>query len=151
MSTTQEELFKLIKLKLIGKESLANALSDILHISPDAVYRRYRGETSLTIDEIKRLCIHFDISFDFLIQANSGQAIFNYQPLNSFDFRLESYLEGILNSLRHLKSLSEPHFILNTKKLSISIRKQVKRHLLLEKKYFSCIHQFLLQKFLTQN
>ena len=81
MSTTQEELFKIIKLKLIGKESLANSLSDILHISPDAVYRRYRGETSLTIDEIKRLCIHFDISFDFLIQANSGQAIFNYQPL----------------------------------------------------------------------
>ena len=113
MSTTQEELFKLIKLKLIGKESLANALSDILHLSPDAVYRRYRGETSLTIDEIKRLCIHFDISFDFLIQANSGQAIFNYQPLDSFDFRLESYLEGILNSLRNLKSLSEPHFILS--------------------------------------
>jgi len=113
MSATQEELFKIIKLKLIGKESLANALSDILHISPDAVYRRYRGETSLTIDEIKRLCIHFDISFDFLIQANSGQAIFNYQPLNSYDFRLESYLEGILNSLRNLKSLSEPHFILS--------------------------------------
>ena len=50
---------------------------------------------------------------DFLIKSNNGQAIFNYQPLDSYDFRLESYLEGILNSLRHLKSLSEPHFILS--------------------------------------
>lgn len=113
MTTIQQDLFKIIKLKLVGKDPLGIALADILHISPDAVYRRYRGETILTIDEVQRLCKHFDISIDLLMQNTNGKAVFNYNPLNSYDFRLESYLEGILNSLRHLKSLSNPHFIMS--------------------------------------
>lgn len=113
MTTIQQDLFKIIKLKLVGKDPLGIALADILHISPDAVYRRYRGETILTIDEVQRLCKHFDISIDLLMQNTNGKAVFNYNPLNSYDFRLESYLEGILNSLRHLKTLSNPHFIMS--------------------------------------
>lgn len=113
MTSIQQDLFKIIKLKLVGKDPLGIALSDILHISSDAVYRRYRGETILTIDEVQRLCKHFDISIDLLMQNASGKAIFNYKPLDTYDFRLESYLEGILNSLRHLKSLSNPNFIMS--------------------------------------
>ncbi len=113
MTTIQQDLFKIIKLKLVGKDPLGIALADILHISPDAVYRRYRGDTILTIDEVQRLCKHFDISIDLLMQNTNGKAVFNYNPLNSYDFRLESYLEGILNSLRHLKTLSNPHFIMS--------------------------------------
>ena len=113
MTTIQQDLFKIIKLKLVGKDPLGIALSDILHISPDAVYRRYRGDTILTIDEVQRLCKHFDISIDLLMQNTNGKAVFNYNPLNSYDFRLESYLEGILNSLRHLKTLSNPNLLNN--------------------------------------
>jgi hypothetical protein len=112
-SDIQAELFKIIKTKLIGQDSIGNVLSDILHLSPDAVYRRYRGDTSLTIQETKRICHHFDISFDALAQLGEGKAIFQYPPLNTYDFSLESYLEGIAESFRRIKKLTNPEIILS--------------------------------------
>ncbi|MFM7684051.1 MAG: hypothetical protein ACKO7P_15110, partial [Bacteroidota bacterium] len=112
-SDIQAELFKIIKTKLIGQDSLGNVLSDILHLSPDAVYRRYRGETSLTIQETKRICQHFDISFDALAQLKEGTVNFQYPPLNTYDFSLETYLEGIAESFRQIKKLTNPEIILS--------------------------------------
>ncbi len=112
-SDIQAELFKLIKTKLSGQDSLGNALSDILHLSPDAVYRRYRGETSLTIQETKRLCQHFDVSFDALAQLSEGKVIFQYPPLNTYDFSLESYLEGIAESFKRIKKLTNPEMYIS--------------------------------------
>lgn len=112
-SDIQAELFKIIKTKLIGQDSLGNVLSDILHLSPDAVYRRYRGETSLTIQETKKICQHFDVSFDTLAQLSEGSVIFQYPPLNTYDFSLESYLEGIAESFRQIKKFTNPEIILS--------------------------------------
>jgi hypothetical protein len=109
----QDALFALVKQKLPKDVSLGNALSDILHISPDAVYRRYRNETSLTIQEVKRLCVHFDISFDALMEMGDGRVSFSYPPLNTFDFSLETYLHGILEAFQRLKSLDGAELILS--------------------------------------
>ena len=87
-------------------------LSDVLHVSQDAAYRRLRGETALTIFEVQKICKAFDISFDALIEQKAGNVVFGYTPLNAFDFSLESYLEGILESFRRLKSLEDPRIIL---------------------------------------
>jgi hypothetical protein len=88
-------------------------LSDILSISSDAVYRRLRNETALTIQEVKKLCIHYNISFDALCTIGDGKVVFSYPPLDTFDFGLESYLEGILNAFHKLKQLSGGEIILS--------------------------------------
>ncbi len=108
----QSVLFQLIKNKIAGTDSIGNALSDVLSISQDAAYRRLRGETALTIQEIKKLCITHDISFDALIELQKGKVVFAYPPLDTFDFSLESYLEGILHAFQKLKSLGSPEIIL---------------------------------------
>jgi hypothetical protein len=108
----QNILFQLIKNKIAGTDSIGNALADVLHISQDAVYRRLRGETALTIQEIKKLCLTYNISFDALIELQKGKVVFAYPPLDTFDFSLESYLEGILNAFQKLKSLGSPEIIL---------------------------------------
>jgi hypothetical protein len=89
----QTEIFRLVKERISSSDSLGNALADILHLSPDAVYRRYRGETILSIQEAQRLAKHFDISLDALSSLSKGSVTFNYSPLNTYDFSLESYLE----------------------------------------------------------
>lgn len=108
----QTIIFQLLKQRIAGEDSIGNALSDVLSISPDAVYRRMRGETPLTIQELKKICIHYDISFDALIESGTGKVTFTYPPLNTFDFSLESYLEGILQAFQRLKTLSDPEIIL---------------------------------------
>lgn len=109
----QTILFQLLKQKIAGEESIGNALSDVLSISPDAVYRRLRNETPLTIQEVKKICNHYNISFDALCEIGEGKVVFSYPPLNTFDFSLESYLEGILNALQKLKKLSDAEIILS--------------------------------------
>lgn len=109
----QTTLFQLLKQKIAGEDSLGNALSDLLCISPDAVYRRLRNETPLTIQEVKKICIKYNISFDALCEIGSGKVVFSYPPINTFDFSLESYLEGILKAFQKLKSLSDAEIILS--------------------------------------
>ena len=115
----QTTLFNLIKQKIAGEESIGNALSEVLNLSPDAVYRRYRNETALTINEVKKLCNHFSISFDALCEMGDGKVVFSYPPLNTFDFSLESYLEGILKAFQKLKSLSGPEIILSVNNIHL--------------------------------
>lgn len=115
----QETLFQLIKQRIIGIDAMGNALADVLSISPDAVYRRYRGETALTINEVKKLCSHYNISFDALCEMGAGKVTFSYPPLETFDFSLESYLEGILTALKRLKALDAPEMIFSVNNLSL--------------------------------
>jgi len=109
----QTTLFQLIRQKNAGEDSLGNVLSDVLSISSDAVYRRLRNETALTIQEVKKLCVHYNISFDALCATGDGKVVFSYPPLATFDFGLESYLEGILQAFHKLKQLSGGEIILS--------------------------------------
>jgi hypothetical protein len=112
MHQLQTDLLNLVRLKLNGGDSMGFVLSDVLHVSQDAAYRRLRGETALTIFEVQKICKAFDISFDALIEQKAGNVVFGYTPLNAYDFSLESYLEGILESFQRLKSLDDPRIIL---------------------------------------
>ena len=107
----QEELLQAVKLKLSPGETIGFALSEVLSVSQDAAYRRLRNETALTIDEVKKLCTVYKISFDGLINQKKGIALFTYNPLNEYDFSLESYLEGILSAFNRLKTLDDPKIL----------------------------------------
>lgn len=73
MDTTQKALFQSIK-NLFKKEtfSLVDEISEVLHLEKGASYKRISGNTSLKIDEVVALCLHYNISFDTLLEAHSG-------------------------------------------------------------------------------
>ena len=106
-SGIQSKLFEVIKHSLREDETLGLVVSDILSLSTDAVYRRIRLETLMTIEEVRKLCVHFNISFDALMEIKSGNASFAYLQLNQGDFTIEKYLEGILNGLGRLRSIND--------------------------------------------
>lgn len=106
-SGIQSKLFEVIKHSLREDETLGLVVSDVLSLSTDAVYRRIRLETLMTIEEVRKLCVHFNISFDALMEIKSGNASFTYLQLNQGDFTIEKYLEGILNGLGRLRSIND--------------------------------------------
>ncbi len=108
----QTALFEIIKRKLDGKDSLGHVLSEVLSISQDAVYRRYRGETQLTIFELEKLSKHFGISLDSLFELNKNTILFNFQPLEVYEFSMARYLEKILDGLKLIKSQKNPELII---------------------------------------
>lgn len=115
----QTILFNLIKEKIKDGDTIGNVLSDLLSISTDAVYRRNRNETPLTVHETQKICSHFNISFDTIAQIQENQVLFDYSPLYNFDFSLESYLEGIVNALRKLGECTDPEIVLTANNFSI--------------------------------
>lgn len=91
--------------------SLVNELSDILEISTDSAYRRMRGETLLTIDEIIKLCDHFQISFDAFSKVKTGMVTFSYSPLESNAENFATYLDNLLKDLTVILSAKESNII----------------------------------------
>lgn len=108
----QSEIFEIIKRKLKGNDSIGNAVGEVLSISQDAVYRRYRGETHLTIHELDKLSKHFDISIDSLFGKNKSKVLFDFQPLSDINFSMDNYLERFLIGLKAIKSHKNPEMII---------------------------------------
>jgi len=104
----QSKIFEIIKRNMNGEDSLGNVVGDILNISHDAVYRRFRGETLLTIHELEKLCTHYSISLDSLFSLNKNKVLFDFQPLDQYDFSMDTYLENILNNLKMVKGQGNP-------------------------------------------
>jgi hypothetical protein len=115
----QSRLFALIKSKIDSKDNIGNVLGDLLNISPDAVYRRSRIETPLTIHEIEKLCTHFHLSFDMLLGQDENTVVFNYNPLQNYDYSLEGYLKGMLIPFRKLRECTNPYLIITSNNISI--------------------------------
>lgn len=115
----QTTLLQIIKERITGSDTIGNVLSDVLHISSDAAYRRNRNETPFTIHEVQKLCKHFNISFDALSEVKENQVLFEYSPLYNYDFSLENYLEGMLNALRNLGKCTDPKITLTTNNIAI--------------------------------
>lgn len=115
----QTAIFDIIKRKTEGKDSLGNVVGDVLSISPDAVYRRYRGETQLTIFELEKLCKHFEISLDNLFELNKNTVLFDFAPLEEYEFSMASYLENILSGLKLIKAQKNPNLIITVSNIPL--------------------------------
>ncbi len=74
----QELLLNQIVARYPRKADAASQLMTILSLNRDGVYRRLRGDTALTPQEIQTLAIHFQLSLDDLIAVNSNRLTFQY-------------------------------------------------------------------------
>jgi len=95
----QATIFELIKHKLSPKDSIGQSIGEVLSLSSDAVYRRYRGETHLTIFELEKLCRAYSISMDSIFGMNKNMVLFNFKPLDEFEFSMDVYLQDLLSSV----------------------------------------------------
>jgi hypothetical protein len=88
-----------IRQTLPAATSFADELSEVLHVSRDSAYRRMRGETILSLDEVKALCSHYKVSLDELLSPPTDRVSFQLRALNLEDFSLEKWLKSILSNL----------------------------------------------------
>jgi transcriptional regulator with XRE-family HTH domain len=95
----QTILFNRVKSLLPSHVSLVEFLADLLLISKDSVYRRLKGEKQLSFTELVKLATAFNLSLDELFSLGDNNVIFHGQFVNSEDFRLESFLESMLENV----------------------------------------------------
>lgn len=108
----QATLINLIKEKIGTEDSIGRSLADVLSLSQDAVYRRTRCETPFSIYEMQKICSHYGISFDALMDIKQNRVVFEYNSLNGYDLSLDSYLDGILEGMKKFKACTNQSIIL---------------------------------------
>ena len=115
----QVKFFEKIKQSLPQNLSLANEVAEILEISTDGAYRRMRGETVLSIDEVVKLCSRYRISPDIIGSADDNSATFHYKNLISNEGGFQEYMKGILTDLKRINASNPKQVIYSAQDIPV--------------------------------
>jgi len=99
-SGVQEQFIARLRQAMPPGIGLAEELADLLEVSTDSAYRRIRGETELTIEEIYKVARKYNISIDEVFGSQSDTVTFAYTKLTDSVASFETYLNRIISSLR---------------------------------------------------
>jgi len=100
----QKELFNHIRNSLPQHISMVNEIADLLDISYDSVYRRIRGEKPVTLNELKRLCEHFHLSLDQVLQLHTDKVLFTDMEANGSISNFKDYMLSLIIQLQYFNS-----------------------------------------------
>ncbi len=115
----QIRFFNELKNKIPQNLSLVDIVSDELGISTDSAYRRIRGETSLTIEELRQLSNKFEISLDPVFTSTSNSVLFSYRAVNPEKFNYQSYFTSIIDNMQALGAYNLKEIIYGAKDIPI--------------------------------
>jgi transcriptional regulator with XRE-family HTH domain len=118
-SELQLQLFQVIKSNIADHLSATEEIAKVLDVSVDSVYRRMRGEKTISLDELYRLCSHYKISLDQLMNLQTGAFLFQGNFLNSVTFPYNKYLKGMVRDLTYMNSFKNKEIFYLCKDLPI--------------------------------
>lgn len=117
--SVQSSFLNQVRSKLAPSISFADELAEVLSVSRDSAYRRIRGETLLSLDEVKKLCDHFRISLDQALSPSAELVTFQVRSLNAGNFSFEKWLQSIYDNLHMISQFTEKELIYHAKDLPI--------------------------------
>jgi hypothetical protein len=103
-SQLQQEFFQMIKTSMAPGSSAIDEIAKVLDVSVDSVYRRMRGEKTISLEELYKLSSHYKISLDQLMDLQTGTFQFRGNFLNNKTFRYDNYLNGMIRDLSYMSS-----------------------------------------------
>lgn len=132
-----ETLYK----KFPKRQDLFKALSDLLFIEREAVYRRIRRDVVFTAYEIAKIATEWNISLDDVIGIDSGRVHFQMREINYLNPSEEEmkFLWAVIQGLNNIQNYYDTEFM--------DIGNKLPRQLLAGYKY---LNQFYLFKWIFQ-
>lgn len=115
----QRQLFDKILERYEKKSEAVDALSRLLNVGKDAVYRRFRGDTQLTPEELALLAQEYRLSIDSLIFEQSDSVFFSYNLFSKQVRDFHSFLENIHELTVRVLKIPGAHFYYTTKDVPI--------------------------------
>ena len=114
----QSNFISWVKEKADKNHSFVDDLADLLNVSKDSAYRRVRGETLLTFNEISKISSHYRVSLDSFLNLSTGAVVFNNRQIGK-DFSFKMYLQSIKEHLTLVASANPNRMIWTAKDLPI--------------------------------
>ncbi|HNY02068.1 MAG TPA: helix-turn-helix domain-containing protein [Bacteroidales bacterium] len=119
LSAIQELLFRSIRNKLPSNISFVHEISEMLGISYDSAYRRIRGEKELPLEELKRICLHYNISVDQLFNLKSDHMIFSSLAVGQEGLDIEKWIRTLLDAIRVIHAARDKEIIYAAKDIPV--------------------------------
>lgn len=104
ISTIQDVFIKRLKELMPPNVGFAEELADILDVSIDSAYRRIRGETEISLNEIFRISKHYNFSIDEIFGYQNSTVTFNYTKLTDNAQNFLNYLNRLID---HLQTMNQ--------------------------------------------
>src|SRR4030095_5657606 len=102
----QQKLFQVIKRNIPAHLSTTEEIAKVLDVSVDSVYRRMRGEKTISLEELYKLCSYYKISLDQLMNIQTGTFQFQGNFLNNKTFRYDAYLKAMIRDMTYMNSFA---------------------------------------------
>ncbi len=99
-------------------KKMIESLGSILNLQKSTIYKKVQGESSLTLEEVHKICLHFVISLDEILGLNDNKIYFDFPALKGIGTNAVDYLKPIAVDLEKVHSL-KPHVFYATRELPI--------------------------------
>lgn len=103
----QVQFFQQVKSKLPSQASLVDEVAGLLGISTDSAYRRIRGEKALDLEELHKLCLHYRVSLDNMLNLQTDAFLFTGNFVQADSFRFEDYLFNVVQQVKYMNGFRE--------------------------------------------
>ncbi len=95
-----------------ASRNFAQELSELLGVNLDAAYRRIRATTPLTFNEIQKICLHYQLSFDSIINYEGRSFPFQFNSMFKDSFAILQYLKEIRGQMKYLSEGQDSRILL---------------------------------------
>jgi len=102
----QNIIFNKVLTKFKKKSEAITALSLLLNVQSNAIYKRIRGETPLTPDELTILVQRFNISVDSIVSKKTDTVLFSYPSLIKKPKNFADYLDNLSVQISELPKVN---------------------------------------------
>lgn len=110
----QKQLFERLETMIPDNLKLAAEIADLLGIGMDSAYRRVRGATQIKLTELIAIARHYNLNLDeWLFGDDIERVVFTPSGRRSDDYRLEGYLESVLELAQRLRKDAKDIIIIN--------------------------------------
>lgn len=94
--------------KLSGRPgSFADEVAQVLGLSTDSIYRRMRGESVMSLEEVQKLCTHFHFSIDALLSPSPEIVNFRQRIISHDDYTLLDWTKTLRRNLASMCDAAE--------------------------------------------
>lgn len=118
VDSIQSAFLDQIRNRIPANIALADELAELLSISRDSAYRRIRGETVLSLEEVKKLYDRYGVSLDAILSPASDMALFHHRALTT-EYTLERWLNSLAKNLELVNSFTGKEMIYAAKDIPI--------------------------------
>lgn len=119
MEDIQQHLFQRLKENYNHRPDLIRDLEEVLFLKRDAIYRRLRGETALTANEMGLICKKYGVSVDAIVQDDPSKMFFEFSAFKSPIKSVDQYVEQLDNNFQKIRSIPEGKIFYATSEIPV--------------------------------